>query len=48
MDDIIDMEPLKDCWKNLGWRILEINGNCMEEICQLLWKWLRSSTAVPP
>ena len=36
VDDIIDMEPLKDCWKKFGWRVLEINGNCMEEVCSAL------------
>lgn len=36
VDDIIDMEPLGDCWKKFGWRVTEINGNSMEEICSAL------------
>ena len=36
VDGIIDMEPLPDCWKRFGWRVLEINGNDIREICSAL------------
>lgn len=32
----MNTEPLTDKWRSFGWNIIEINGNCMEEILAAL------------
>lgn len=36
VEEIVDMEPLGDCWKRMGWTVFEANGNNMADICNAI------------
>ncbi len=41
------LEPLADKFKAFGWNVVEINGNCMEEIVEALDNIPEADTDVP-
>ena len=46
-DNGMRLEPLADKWKAFGWNVVEIDGNCMEEIVDALDNIPEADTDVP-
>ena len=46
-DNGLRLEPLADKWKAFGWNVVEIDGNCMEEIVDALDNIPEADTDVP-
>ncbi|MFW6268891.1 MAG: transketolase [Bacillota bacterium] len=36
--DLMEIEPLKDKWQAFGWKVLEMDGHNITDICQTLYK----------